>query len=111
VAGAADERRGGGKLLVRAKRIRTRSTHTDGNLRATVMQTRDGELVGEFVVGVENETRVKLGGNGPEPRGETITRPTRLAHMVMREAGGEETRKRGVFALVVVFGGDEEEFH
>lgn len=95
VAGAAEERKSVTKLVTLFR----------------VVETADGELGGEFVVAVEDDARVKLGRDGVEVRGEAGTVPGRLAQVVVREAEREEARERGEFALVVVFGGDEEELH
>lgn len=76
-----------------------------------LVQAADSEIGGEVVVGVEDEARVELGGERVEKRGEAGAVPSGLAQVVVRKAGGEETRERGEFALVVILGGDEEEFH
>ena len=75
------------------------------------VEATDGEVGGEVVVGVEDEARVKLGGNGSEVEGEARAVPGGLAQVVVREAGLEETWEGGEFAGVFGLWGDEEEFH
>ena len=102
VAGAAGEGVGGGAMR-RAQRSRPTCV--------AEVETADGELGGEGMVGVEDEARVELRGDGVEKGGEARAVPGGLAQVVVLQARGEETRERGKLALVVVFGGDEQEFH
>ncbi len=62
-------------------------------------------------MGVEDEARMKLGGNGSEVGGEARAVPGGLAQVVVREAGLEETREGGELAGVFGLWGDEDQVH